>query len=57
MLDVNLEFHPAANVFPLLEGQDLKVLVDTMRERGVYDPAHPIILFEKPYPRRNAIGV
>jgi hypothetical protein len=56
VLDVNLEFHPAANVFPLLEGQDLKVLVDTMRERG-YETRRTRLFCLKTVSSTDAIGI
>jgi N6-adenosine-specific RNA methylase IME4 len=39
------QFHPAANVFPLSEGDEFVRLVESMRTHG-YDPDHPIVLFE-----------
>lgn len=32
------EFHPLANLFPLIEGGDFDALVDDIREHGVRDP-------------------
>lgn len=33
-----LEFHPFANLFPLIEGADFDNLVEDVRARGVHDP-------------------
>jgi transposase len=38
-----LEFHPIANVFPLIEGQEFDELVDDIQEHGIRDS---IVLFE-----------
>ena len=40
-----LEFHPAANLFPLMEGAELRELVDSIAHDG-YDQTQPIHLFE-----------
>jgi N6-adenosine-specific RNA methylase IME4 len=33
-----MEFHEVANIFPLMEGQELQVLVDGIRQNGLMDP-------------------
>jgi ParB-like chromosome segregation protein Spo0J len=33
-----LEFHPIANVFPMLESAALKELADDIREHGLHEP-------------------
>jgi ParB-like chromosome segregation protein Spo0J len=38
-----LEYHPLANVFPLLEGDQFRELVDDIRANGIHEP---IVLFE-----------
>ena len=37
-LKAQLEFHPIANVFPLIEGEEFKDLVEDIREHGVLEP-------------------
>lgn len=39
-----IEFHPLANIFPLIEGDEFKELVADIQEHGVLDP---IVLFGK----------
>ena len=34
-LKAQLEFHPIANVFPLIEGDEFKSLIEDIREHGV----------------------
>ena len=33
-----LPFHPLADLFPLLEGEDFEQLVTDIRENGLYEP-------------------
>lgn len=40
-----LEFHPAANVFPIANPDEFAALVESIRTDG-FDPSHPIIIFE-----------
>lgn len=34
----DLEFHPLADLFPLIEGQEFQGLVDNIRENGLLEP-------------------
>ena len=40
-----LEFHPIANLLPLMEGKDFEELVNDIKTNG-YNPSFPIILYE-----------
>lgn len=34
----SIQFHPAANIFPLLEGEELSALAENIKERGLQKP-------------------
>ena len=40
-----MEFHPAANIFPMMTGDEFKTLVESISRNG-YDAAFPILTFE-----------
>jgi hypothetical protein len=40
-----MEFHPAANIFPMMTGDDYRALVESIQKNG-YDRAFPILTFE-----------
>lgn len=40
-----MEFHPAANIFPMMTGDDYRALVESISRNG-YDSAFPILTFE-----------
>ena len=43
---VNLQVHPAANMFPVMTGVDMGELIENIRTQG-FDPHHPIVLFAR----------